>query len=151
MINGTEASINAVRYAVLMSKLYRSNVSAVYVVDTATIKQLVISRVFIEEESAEYERSLEENGRRYLQYVAEIGKAKGVTIDCELKKGTIWSEVISFAEQRNADLILVGASDSNGTDEKEVQSTVFRSILLNARCSVLAVKEPMIEYLYRLA
>ena len=33
MVNGTDASINAVRYAVLMAKLYRCRVYATYVVE----------------------------------------------------------------------------------------------------------------------
>ena len=151
MVNGTEASINAVRYAVLMAKLYRCKVFACYVVDTATIKQIMLSRVFIEEESAEYEHSLEENGKRYLAWVDEIGKSKGVKIECELRRGAVWSEIVSLAEARRVDAILLGASDSSGSDQKEIQSSTFRSILLNARCSVIAVKEAMIEQLYKLA
>jgi nucleotide-binding universal stress UspA family protein len=151
MVNGTDASINAVRYAVLMAKLYRVRVNAVYVVDTATIKQLTLNRIFIEEESREYEQSLEENGKRYLAFVDELGKAKGVKIETELRKGAIWSEVIACADERKADTILVGGSDRESTDQKEVGSTTLKSILLNSRCSVLVVKERMVEQLYKLA
>jgi len=76
MVNGTDASINAVRYAVLMAKLYRCRVYATYVVDTATIKQLTLNRIFIEEESREYEQSLEDNGKRYLSFVEEMAQAE---------------------------------------------------------------------------
>ncbi len=107
MVNGTEASINAVRYAVLMAKLYRCHVHAVYVVDTATIKQLALNKIFIEEESRDYERSLTENGMRYLAYVEELGKAKGVKIETELKSGAIGTEVIALAEERHIDAILI--------------------------------------------
>ena len=150
MVNGTEASINAVKYAVLMAKLYRSKVHAVYVVDTATIKQLTLNRIFIEEESREYEESLEQNGLRYLAYV-ELGKAKGVKIETELRRGAIWSEIVASAEERHIDAILLGGSDHDSTDQKEINSSTFKSILLNARCSVLTVKERMIEQLYKLA
>lgn len=151
MVNGTEASINAVKYAVLMAKLYRSKVHAVYVVDTATIKQLTLNRIFIEEESREYEESLEQNGLRYLAYVDELGKAKGVKIETELRRGAIWSEIVASAEDRHIDAILLGGSDNDSTDQKEINSSTFKSILLNARCSVLTVKERMIEQLYKLA
>lgn len=151
MVNGTDASIRAVQYAILMSKLYRCMVSVVYVVDTATIKQLLLSKVFIEEEGLAYEQSLEENGKRYLSFVEELGREKGVKIDCELKRGAVWSEVVSFAEEKKVDAILLGACDGSGTDEKELNSSTFKSILLHARCSVIMVKEPMIEQLYKLA
>lgn len=151
MVNGTEASINAVKYAILLSKLYRCTVRAVYVVDTATIKQLTLNRIFIEEESREYEQSLEENGKRYLAYVEELGKAKDVKIEIELRRGSIWAEVIACAEEKRVDVILMGGYDSTTTDQKEIMSSSFKSILLNARCSVLVVKEKMIDQLYKLA
>ncbi|HKL86123.1 MAG TPA: universal stress protein [Treponemataceae bacterium] len=151
MVNGTEASINAVKYAILMAKLYRCRVNAVYVIDTATIKQLTLNRIFIEEESREYEQSLEENGLRYLAYVDELGKAKGVEISTELRRGAIWSEVIAASEEKHIDVILVGGLDHDNTDQKELSSFTFKTILINARCSVIVVKERMIEQLYKLA
>ncbi len=151
MVNGTDASINAVRYAVLMAKLYRCRVYAAYVVDTATIKQLTLNRIFIEEESREYEQSLEENGRRYLSFVEEMAQAKGVRVETELRRGAIWSEVVASAEEKKIDLILLGGQDSESGDEKEIISASYRSIMLNARCSVLIVKERMIEQLFKLA
>jgi nucleotide-binding universal stress UspA family protein len=151
MVNGTEASINAVKYAVLMARLYRSRVYALYVVDTATIKQLALNKIFVDEESAAYERSLAENGERYLRYVEEIGKAKGVRIETELRRGAIWSETIAMADERKIDAILIGSYDASSCEQKEITSTTFKSVLLSARCSVLVVKERMIEQLYKLA
>lgn len=151
MVNGTDASINAVRYAVLMAKLYRCRVHATYVVDTATIKQLTLNRIFIEEESREYEQSLEENGKRYLAFVEETAQAKGVKVETELRRGAIWSEVVASAEEKKIDVILLGGHDSDTGDEKEIISGSYRSIMLHARCSVLIVKERMIEQLFKLA
>lgn len=150
MVNGTEASINAVRYAILMAKLYRSRIFASYVVDTATIKMLSLNKIFIEEESREYEESLELNGKRYLSYVTDLGKAKGVAIETELRRGAIWSEIVTAAEEKSIDLILLGGYEKEMSD-KDVLSTTHRSVLVSARCSVLVVKEKMIEQLYKLA
>lgn len=150
MVNGTEASINAVRYAILMAKLYQSEVRAVYVVDTATIRQLSLNRIFVEDESREYERSLEQNGQRYLAFVEQLGKDKGVKIETELRSGAIWSEIVTVAEERKTDLILLGGTESTQSD-KDVLSSTHKSILVNARCSVLVVKEKTIEQLYKLA
>lgn len=151
MVNGTEASINAVKYAILMEKLYKCRVNAVYVVDTATIRQLTLNKIFIEEESRDYEKSLEDNGIRYLAYVQELAKNKGVKIETELRRGSVWSEVITSAEEKNIDVILLGGYDKSTDDQKELMSASFKAILLNARCSVFVVKEKMIEQLYKLA
>jgi len=150
MVNGTEASINAVRYAILMAKLYQCDVRAAYVVDTATIRQLSLNRIFVDDESREYERSLEQNGQRYLDFVVQLGKDKGVKIETELRRGAIWSEIVAVAEERKSDLILLGGSESSQSD-KDVLSSTHKSVLVNARCSVLVVKEKAVEQLYKLA
>ncbi|HNQ97666.1 MAG TPA: universal stress protein, partial [Treponemataceae bacterium] len=110
-----------------------------------------VNRIFIDEESREYEQSLEENGRRYLSYAEELGKAKGVKIETELRRGAIWSEVVTMSEERKMDLILLGGQEGETVDSKDIMSSTYRSVMMNARCSVLIVKERMIEQLFKLA
>ena len=74
LINGSESSIQAAKYGILMSKLYRCKLKAIYVVDTATLKQLTLNKFFVSEESKEYESSLTSDGQRYLQYVEDLAK-----------------------------------------------------------------------------
>jgi nucleotide-binding universal stress UspA family protein len=50
VVNGSESSIGAARYAISLAKAYRCSICAVYVVDTATIRQLAISRIFVPDE-----------------------------------------------------------------------------------------------------
>ena len=150
VINSTDSSINALKYAVLMSKLYRCKVYAIYVVDTATIRQLTLSRFLVEEESREYEQSLDENGQKYLQYADEIARAKGIRIETVFRRGVVWSEVVSAAEEFGIDTILLGGYEKGVIDQKDLLSSSSRAILLHARCSVLIVKEKMIEQLYKI-
>jgi len=84
-ISGSDASILAAKYAIVMAKIYRCRISAVYVVDTATIKQLTLHRIFIQEESQEYEKSLQDNGDRYLTFVEELASSKGIKIEREIR------------------------------------------------------------------
>lgn len=76
LMNGSESSVHAVQYGILMSKLYHCTLKAVYVVDTATLKQLTLTKIFVIEESSEYESSLTADGNRYLGYAAELAAAK---------------------------------------------------------------------------
>ena len=151
VINGFDASIYAAQYGILMAKLYRCNLKAVYVVDTAILKKLTIQKIFVTEESREYESSLEADGMRYLHYVEELGKAKGVPIQVELRKGAIWSEVITAANEMKANVILLGGSENDDPYQKDVIATSYGEILLHANCSVLLVREKLIEQLYKLA
>jgi nucleotide-binding universal stress UspA family protein len=150
VLTGSDASILAAKYAIVLAKLYRCRLSAVYVVDTATIRQLTLSKIFIQEESVEYEKSLEANGERYLSFVDELAHAKGVKIETEIRKGAVFTEVLRVAEEKKADLIILGAWEKD-RNAKDIISQAHREIMINAKCSVLLVKEPGIDQIYKQA
>jgi len=147
-VTGTDASILAAKYGIVMAKVYQCKLSAVYVVDTATIKQLTLSKIFIQEEGIEYEKSLEANGNRYLTFVEELAKAKGVKAERILKKGAIYTEILSVADEKNADLILLGGWEKD-TKTSDIIGHSHREIMANAKCSVMLVKEPTIDQIYK--
>jgi nucleotide-binding universal stress UspA family protein len=147
-ITGSDASILAAKYAIIMAKVFRCHVSAVYVIDTATIRQLTLSKIFVQEESLEYERSLEVNGERYLTFVEELAHAKGVKIERVIRRGAVYTEILSVADERKADLILLGGWEKERS-ARDIISHAHREIMINAKCSVLLVKEPNIDQLYK--
>jgi nucleotide-binding universal stress UspA family protein len=122
----------------------------VYVVDTATIRQLTLSKIFIQEESQEYERSLEANGERYLAFVEELAKAKGVKVERDLRKGAVYTEILGVADEKKADLIILGGWEKERS-ARDIISHSHREIMVNAKCSVFVVKEPNIDQLYKQA
>jgi nucleotide-binding universal stress UspA family protein len=133
-----------------MAKHYKCRLTAVYVVDTATIKQLSLSKIFVPEESAEYETSLDNNGKRYLTFVGELGKAKGVVVETELRHGSVPSEILQAASDKNCDLILLGGWEK-GKDERDIIGHNHREIELHSKCSVLVVKERDVDLMYKQA
>lgn len=151
LITGSQSSVNAVKYAILMAKSYNCNVHAVYVVDTATIKTLTLNRIFIEEEGLEYEESLKETGKRYLSYAQELGSEKKVEVIAEMLQGAVGSEVLNYADRNKIDVILLGGEDAKTDTSKNLMATAFHSILTNAKCSILLVNERMIEQLYKIS
>ncbi len=147
-VSGSEASINAAKYGIALAKLYHCRLLAVYVVDTATLKELLLSRIFVPEESEEYQKSLQRNGRRYLDYVAELARKKGVELEPLLREGAVSTEVIETADENDASMILLGGFEEKG-NIRDALSRHHREILRNARCSVLFVKGPNVDFLYR--
>jgi nucleotide-binding universal stress UspA family protein len=150
VITGSDASILAAKYAIVMSKLYRCKMTAVYVVDTATIRQLTLSKIFIQEESQDYERSLEANGERYLSFVEELARAKGIKIEREIRRGAVYTEILTVAEDKKADLIVLGGWEKDRS-ARDIISHNHREIMGSAKCSVLLVKEPGIDQIYKQA
>ncbi|MDR1315347.1 MAG: universal stress protein [Spirochaetales bacterium] len=149
-ISGSDASINAAKYALVLAKQFKCGLSAVYVVDTATLRQLVITNIFLEDESEDYEKSLMENGERYLNYIRELAAQKSVKVETVLRKGAVFTEILREAEQKSCDLIILGGWEKNRS-EREIISESHKEILLNAKCSVLVAKERDIERIFKQA
>jgi nucleotide-binding universal stress UspA family protein len=150
VVTGSDASILAAKYAIVMAKNYRCRLTAVYVVDTATIRQLTLSKIFIQEESQEYEKSLEANGERYLSFVEELARAKGVKAEREIRRGAVYTEILAVADEKKADLVVLGGWEKD-RGARDIISHSHREIMVNAKCSVLLVKDPGIDQLYKQA
>ena len=149
-INGSDASILAAKYAIVLAKTYHCRLSAVYVVDTATIRKLTLSKIFIQEESQEYERGLKANGERYLSFVEELARAKGVKIEREIRRGAVYTEILAVADQKKADLIVMGGWEKDRSP-RDIFSHSIRETMIYAKCSVILAKEPNIDQIYRQA
>ena len=147
-VSGSDASILAAKYAIVMAKIYHCRLSAVYVVDTATIKQLTLSKIFIQEESQEYEKSLYANGERYLSFVEELAHAKGIKIEREIRHGAVYTEIMAAADEKKADLIILGGWEKD-RNPRDIFSHSHKEVMINAKCSVLLAKEPGIDHIYK--
>ena len=147
-ISGSDASIGAAKYAIILARQYRCSLTAVYVVDTATLRQLVLTSIFLPDESEDYEKSLIENGNRYLNYIRELASQKGLKIETVLRKGSVFGEILKEAEAKSADLILLGGWEKN-RKERDIISESHKEILMHAKCSVLVVKEQNIEKIFK--
>jgi len=146
-INGSEASIGAFKYAIAMKRQFGSKVTACYIVDTATIRQLALSRIFVPDESQEYEDSLEASGRRYLNFCLELASKKHLALETILGKGSVPGEIIKTAADLGVDCIILGGQPAE-YQYKDVVSEANREILKHARCPVVFVKPGIGEELY---
>ena len=147
-VSGSQASINAAKFGIAMAKASKCRLLAVYVVDTATLRELLLSKIFVEDESSEYQMGLEQNGERYLNYVAELARKKGVAVEKVLRHGAISTEIVEVAEENGADLVLLGGFEYKGL-MRDALSRQHREILKNAKCSILVVREPEIDAIYQ--
>jgi nucleotide-binding universal stress UspA family protein len=148
VVNGTDTSISAAKYAIALGKTIGSAITAAYVVDTATIRQLAMSRIFIAEEGEEYERSLEETGKRYLAYVEELARSKKVKVETRLLKGSIAGEIVKLSEEVGADCLLVGGWERDSS-LRDVIRDANRELVSLSRRSVLIVNQDGAEAVFK--
>ena len=147
-ISGSDSSINASKYAIMMAKTYKLELSAIYVVDTATLKELLVSKIFVEDESIEYEKNLELNGKRYLDYVEELAQSKGVKIKKILKHGVIHSKLLETLDEVKPDLILLGGWEES-RNKRDLIHRAHINVLRDAECSVLVIKDHNLNEIFK--
>lgn len=147
-ISGSDSSINGAKYAIALSKIYKLELNVVYVVDTTTIKDLLISKIFVEDESLEFQNGLEANGQRYLDYVEELAKSKGVKVNKILKRGGVVNMIIEAADEVDADLIIMGGWQPNRA-RKDMITRAHLDLLMDSKRSILVVKDQDVDELFK--
>jgi len=139
-LDGSEVSIDAVRYAVLLARFNRARLFAIYVVDTKALEGLLKAKIFVESEELEYEHDLEANGKRYLKYARDLAGEQGLEITELLERGIVNREVVKKTRDLGIDLLVIGelkealSRRDSFYDEAE---QIFRRV----SCPVLVVKE----------
>lgn len=151
-VNGSQSSIHAAMYAVMLCKTYNIELKAVYVVDTATIKYLSTNRFLIAEEKMDFETQLHADGEKYLNYVEMLGATKGLKIQKELRSGGVFTEILRSADEFEADLILLGGyeKEKSNSIKRPVLSVSQAEILANSKCPVMLVQQADIEAKFKI-
>ena len=72
------------------------------------LNELLKAKVFVQMEKVDYERDLEEDGKRYLNYVVKLADRKGLKVEGILKKGVVHEEVAREVEEYGCDLLVQG-------------------------------------------
>jgi len=141
VVDGSEPSVTASRFAVQLGAQLGTSITAVYVVDTATMDYLLQTRIFVSEEREEFEQDLERTGQRYLEYVTTIAANHGLTIETQLLKGSIHQTILEISRTLQVDAIVVGGWRRSVT-RKDAASVERQLILDSADCPVIVVKTP---------
>ncbi len=139
-VDGSEECIAAAQYGIVLAKCLDAELLALYVVNVSLLNDLVKARIFVKMEEMDYEHDLEQDGRRYLKYISELARAKGVEIRTELVKGVVNKEVIEKVEEWEIDLVMMGELEQvlSRTDAFHNEAEL---ILRKVKCSVLVVKD----------
>ncbi len=107
-IDGSESSITAAQLAISMAKEYGSTLRVMYVVNENLLTELLKAKIFVQMEKMDYERDLEEDGKRYLNYIVKLADRKGLQIETVLGKGVVHEEVAREVDDCSADLLIQG-------------------------------------------
>lgn len=139
-VDGTEASISAAMYAVALSKSTGASLTALYVINTRALNDLVKARIFLKEEESEYHQDLELDAKRYLNHVKKLAEEKAVMIKTKSLSGTIHREIKKEIKENDYDLLVLGGVSSIRSRRDEFFNETDRA-MRSVSCPVLIVKD----------
>jgi nucleotide-binding universal stress UspA family protein len=140
-LDGSEQSLTAAEYSVLLAKMTGAQLSVAYIINTGALKDLVRSRIFLEAEEQEYSRDLEADADRYLNHVSKVAQARNVSPNLIKRSGNVHQEIRQIIDEENIDLLVVGELARVRSRRDEFYDEAERA-MRSAKCSVLIVKDP---------
>jgi len=139
-LDGSEESLTAAEYAVLLARTTGAGLVASYVINTRALQDLVRSRIFLQAEEEEYSRDLEADADRYLNHVSRVSERKNVAVKLLKRSGNVHQELMKIIDEESIDLLVLGELAHVRSRRDEFYDEAERS-MRSARCSVLIVKD----------
>ena len=139
VVDGTEASFRAADRAIDLARALGARLTAMAVVDTEMLRQLLSVKILVDAEMGEFEKELEESARRQLAEIRERALDQKVVIEEVLITGNVETVIPKEVEERGVDLIALGAFQSTKVT-RDLVARERRMILDRATCPVLVVK-----------
>jgi nucleotide-binding universal stress UspA family protein len=134
--DGSETANEAADFGIEMVGCIGAKVYALYVIDTSPYRSVSLDKIWSDEVLAEHEKE----GKEATSYIERIGKAAGVEVECKVLKGHPAEKIITFAEDNDIDMIIVGSLGKGGY-ERVVLGSVSDKIVRHSKVPVLVVRE----------
>ena len=119
--------------AIVLAKRLGASLTAIYVVNTKALQELVNARIFLEFEKVEYSRDIEEDANRYLNHVKELATQKGIEIKTIKSSGSVHAEVTKYLLENKVDLLVLGGISQIHSRRDEFLSETDR-VMRTAQC-----------------
>ena len=139
-IDGSEESLTAAQYAILLSKAVGAKLYATFIVNTHALNDLLKSNIFVESEQMEYQRDLEQDAKKYLQHFVTMAAEKKVEVETIHENGIVHVKIKEIIREFDIDLLIVGELSRIRSRRDEFLHEGERA-MRTVRCSVLIVKD----------
>jgi len=139
-LDGSESSMTAAMYGIKMAAEHGARLTAVYVVNTKALSELVKAGIFVAIERDEYQRDLQADADRYLRHVVKLAAQLKLEIETVKLEGATHVVVKQLLKERNADLLVLGGITDIHSRREELSSETDR-MLRTSPCPVLVVRD----------
>jgi nucleotide-binding universal stress UspA family protein len=132
--------MTAAMYGIKMAAEHGARLTAVYVVNTKALSELVKAGIFVAIERDEYQRDLQADADRYLRHVAKLAAQLQLEIETVKLEGATHVMVRQLLKERNADLLVLGGITDIRSRREELSSETDR-MMRTSPCPVLVVRD----------
>ncbi|NBK21596.1 MAG: universal stress protein [Spirochaetia bacterium] len=139
-LDGSESSMTAAMYGIKMAAEHGAHLTAVYVVNTKALSELVKAGIFVAIERDEYQRDLQADADRYLRHVAKLAAQMQLEIETVKLEGSTHVVVKQLLKERKADLLVLGGITDIRSRREELSSETDR-MMRTSPCPVLVVRD----------
>ena len=131
--DGSEHGYNAAKVALELGKISGGKVTAIYVADTNRTSHLPDDMLLFS-----IRELLLKEGKEALKQVETLAKDMGVAFASLVAEGNPGSEIISYAESKGMDIIILGAVGRTGLD-KFLLGSVAEKVVRSSKIPVLTI------------
>ncbi len=139
-LDGSEDSMSAAMASIVLARQLGASLSAVYVVNTKALQDLVKAHIFLDIEQQEYQRDIEGDAERHLNHVKKLGKKKGIDVTCFRREGEVTREVRDCISENRIDILVLGGLSEIHSRRDELLSDTDR-MMRSASLPVFVVKD----------
>ena len=139
LVDGTEESSHAAVFAIGLAKMLRARLTAMAVVETETLRQLLHVQILTNHEMVEFKQDLRASAERQIADVRERAMRRRVAIEEVIAAGNSEELVPREVAKRNVDLIALGGFHSRRA-ARNLLSRQRQQIVDHATCPVVVVK-----------
>ncbi len=139
-LDGSEGSMTALMYAILLASSVKAELHASYVVNTKALSELVKARVFVNQEKLEYMEDLKKDAKRHIRHSERLAASKNVDIHTSIMEGSPHKEILSYMKQHGIDLLVMGSVNAIRSRREELASETDR-MLRTAPCPVMVIRD----------
>ena len=134
--DGERSSERACEDAVELASLHDATLHVVHVVDEATVE--LLSEVG-ETGRENVEASLESDAEEMVEEAAEVARVEGVDVEASVRHGKPDEEIVAYAEENDADLIVMG-TEERMDEYRDLLGSATESVLRKTSRRVMVVK-----------
>ena len=136
--DGSEGSMEAIRFAASLLDASRARVVLLHVIPTTTIPLGTTS--LHPDDKVEVEKTMWEGGQAILSRGAAPLEGAGIPVEGRLARGQAADEILEVARQENAVLVVLSSHGEGGAEERDLGST-SEAVVKSAHCPVLVVRK----------